>query len=121
MRLITNCFPNKKLKRFIERGETLINDELDYMKVIKHVKENKMRFYPTQKVPELAVDIDRESSGDDQPFFRKWKKQIEDMNHSDHDCDLGYKKKKSKQEKAIEDNILKQFNRKLSLSIGPKD
>ena len=81
------------------------------MKVIKHVKENKMRFYKDQKVPELSVDIDIESSGDDLPFYRKWTKYVEDMNHSDHDCDLGYKKKKSKQEIAIEDNISKYINK----------
>jgi hypothetical protein len=59
LRLITNCFPNKKLKRFIERGEVKIDKELDFMQVIRHVKEMQMRFFPKKRANfDIMINVD---------------------------------------------------------------
>ena len=82
IRILTNCFPNKKLKRFIKKGQIKINKELDYMKVIKHVKENKLRFYPNREKVDLTVNID-ESSSEDLPIIKSMVRRISVMNTPD--------------------------------------
>ena len=40
VRLMTNCCPNKKMKRFIKKGQKLLEKDLDLMEIIKEHKHN---------------------------------------------------------------------------------
>ena len=59
------------------------------MKIIKHVKENKMRFYPGKEKVELTVNID-ESSSEDLPIHHKIVRRMIIMNNPDKDFVLQY-------------------------------
>jgi len=60
MKLITGICPNKKMKRFIDKGYERLNIELDLMSLIKdHIKHHKVYRNQTHlHVNDDSLDID---------------------------------------------------------------